>query len=225
MVGHCALIGFLIYASFATQTYGLARTTAGKNALITAVYVVLVPLFGWYAYKKRPSARVLIAAVLMLLGIALLSLSGEGGVNIGDVLTLICGVLYAVEIMAVDRYGGNVDLLQFSCLQYVFSALFALIPALLFEEFPRVWNGEMLFALGYCGIAATLISMTLMNVGIRYASPNYASLLMSTESAFGCLFGVIFLHEAFSARMAAGCVLILAALLLSQLRGKRERTE
>ncbi|MDO5111924.1 MAG: DMT family transporter, partial [Clostridia bacterium] len=113
LVGHCALIGFLMYAAFAAQTYGLGMTTAGKNALITAIYVVLVPLFGWYVNKKRPPMRTLAAAFIMLIGIALLSWSGAGGVNLGDVLTLLCGVFYALEIMAVDRYGADVDMLQF----------------------------------------------------------------------------------------------------------------
>ncbi|MDD4075446.1 MAG: DMT family transporter [Eubacteriales bacterium] len=223
LVGHSAIVGFLMYAAFASQTYGLGMTTAGKNALITAIYVVLVPLFGWYVNKKRPPLRTLAAAFIMLIGIALLSWTGDGAVNLGDLLTLLCGVLYALEIMAVDRYGAGVDMFQFSCLQYSFVALYALLPALLFESFPRSWNGEMVFALGYCGIAATLVAMTLMNIGIRYASPNYASLLMSTESAFGCLFGVIFLHELLSARMTAGGVLILGALLISQLKPKEKR--
>ncbi|MDO5112731.1 MAG: DMT family transporter, partial [Clostridia bacterium] len=118
-----------------------------------------------------------------------------------------------------------VDMLQFSCLQYIFVTIFALVPAVLLEPFPTGWDGSMYFALGYCGIASTLLAMTMMNIGIRYASPNYASLLMSTESAFGCLFGVIFLHEALNARMSAGCVLILAALLISQLQHKPKRAE
>ena len=215
---HSAIVGLLLYLSFAVQTYGLVFTTAGKSALITAVYVVLVPLFGWILYKKRPEGRILIAAGVMLLGIALLSWPGKSRVNIGDMMTLICGVLYAVEIMAVDRYGQNVDIFQFSCLQFAFAAAFALIPALLFEKFPASWTPDMLGAMAYCGLAATLIAMTLMNIGIRYASPNYASLFMSTESAFGFIFGVLFLQERMNLRMAVGCASVLMALVLSQLQ-------
>ncbi len=217
LVWHSAVVGFLLYISFAVQTYGLQFTTAGKSALITAIYVILVPLFGWMLNKKRPDSRILVAVLVMLLGIALLSWPEKSSVNIGDAMTLACGVLYALEIMAVDRYEKGVDILQFSCLQLMFAAIFAAVPALGFERFPVVWTLDMLWALAYCGLAATLIAMTLMNIGIRYASPNYASLFMSTESAFGVLFGVIFLQEYLNLRMGIGCALVLFALVLSQL--------
>ncbi len=225
LVFHSAIIGLLLYLSFVVQTYGLMYTTAGKSALITAIYVVLVPLFGWALYKKRPEGRILIAACIMLLGIALLSWQGKSRINIGDALTLLCGVLYAVEIMAVDRYEVGVDIFQFSCLQFVFAALFAAVPALLLEEFPRVWTPDMFSAMAYCGLGATLVAMTLMNIGIRYASPNYASLFMSTESAFGFIFGVIFLHERMNLRMGLGCVAVLLALVLSQLQFTKKHEE
>ncbi len=225
LVFHSAIIGLLLYLAFAVQTYGLMFTTAGKNALITAVYVVLVPLFGWALYKKRPESRILIAACIMLFGIALLSWPGKSKLNIGDLLTFACGIFYAAEIMAVDKYEKNVDIFQFSCLQFIFSAIFAFIPALIFESFPRQWTPDMFSALAYCGLAATLIAMTLMNIGIRYASPNYASLFMSTESAFGVVFGVIFLSERLNLRMTLGCLAVLMALVLSQLDFSRKGKE
>ena len=180
LVWHSAVVGLLLYGAFATQTYGLDLTTAGKNALITTVYVILVPLFGWALYKKRPDTRILIAAGLMLLGVALLSWDGSGEINTGDLLTLLCGILYAAEIMAVDRFGEGVNVFQFSCLQFTFASAIAFLAAGMFESFPKVWDTSMFGALAYCGLASTLISMTLMNIGIRYASPNYASLFMST---------------------------------------------
>ena len=213
------ITGFLLYGAFAVQTYGLMFTTAGKNALITAVYVVLVPLVLWVWKGLRPSGRVIAAALLMLFGIALLSLHGEGGVNIGDMLTLLCGALYAVHICAVDNF-ADLDVMQLTCLQFAFAAGFAWLGGLCFETFPARFTPSMLWELAYCGLAATLLALTMMNVGIKYASPTYASLFMSTESAFGCLFGVIFLGELFTGRMAAGCLLILAALVFSQLPAK-----
>ncbi len=214
------ITGFCLYAAFAVQTYGLMYTTAGKNALITAVYVVLVPLALWVWKGLRPTKQVIAAALLMLFGIALLSLHGEGGVNIGDVLTLLCGALYAVHICAVDNF-ADLDVMQLTCLQFAFAAGFAWLGGLCFETFPASFTPSMIGELAYCGIAATLLALTMMNMGIKYASPTYASLFMSTESAFGCLFGVILLGEIFTGRMALGCLLILIALVLSQLPQKQ----
>ena len=215
------ITGFFLYSSFAVQTYGLMFTTAGKNALITAVYVVLVPLVLWLWKGIRPSRRSMIAAALMLSGIAMLSLHGEGGINIGDILTLLCGILYAVHICAVDSFSdGNV--MQLTCLQFIFAAAFAWIGGLSFETFPSQFSPSMIWAMAYCGIFASLLCLTMMNIGIKYAKPVYAALFMSTESAFGCLFGVIFLGELFTGRMVAGCLIILAALVLSQLPVKED---
>ena len=91
--------------------------------------------------------------------------------------------------------------MQLTCLQFVFAAIIAWIFGLGLEIFPTHFSVQMLWELAYCGIGATLIALTLMNVGIKYAAPEYASLFMSTESGFGCLFGVIFLNETLSGRM------------------------
>lgn len=221
-----AVVGALLYTAFAAQTYGLMFTTAGKSALITALYVVLVPLFGWALTHKRPEGRIFVAGSVMLLGIALLSLGDNSRMNMGDLLTLLCGVLYAAEIIAVGRYGEDVDTMQFTCLQFAFASLFSFLAAGTLETFPRQWTGDMFFALAYCSLAATLMGITLMNVGIRYATPAYASLFMSTESAFGCLFGVLLLGERMTPRMLVGCAMILIALVISQLdlsHGKKLR--
>ena len=166
-----ANLGLYIYGAFAVQTYGLMFTTAGKNALITAFYVVLVPLLLWIMQKRRPEGKVWMAAVMMIIGIALLTTDGGGSINIGDVLTLCCSLGYAIQIVLVDGYAKKYDLMQLTCFQFWFSALYGWIAALLFEQPPVNMGGDTVFALAYCGIACTLIGLTLQNVGVKYASP------------------------------------------------------
>ncbi len=210
------MLGVLLYSAFAAQTYGLMFTTAGNNALLTAFYVVIVPFLIWGLKKRRPERRIFFAAGLMLLGIGLLSIQYNFSINIGDLLTLLCAILYAGHIVCVDRFSGDSDIMQLTCLQLAFAAVLAWIFGLCFEKFPAHFSPQMLSELAYCGIGATLIALTIMNVGIKYAAPEYASLFMSTEAGFGCLFGVIFLGETLSGRMWAGCALILLALVVSQ---------
>lgn len=216
-----AATGGLLYGAFAVQTYGLMYTTAAKNALITALYVVLVPFMVWGRKKRRPHGRVLIAAGIMLLGIALLCLQGETGLNIGDLLTLICCLFYAAHIICVDKFSAEVEVMQLTCLQFAFSALFAFAAAALLEEPPRDIGPDTIGALAYCGLAGTLVALTFMNVGIKHASPEYASLFLSTEAAFGCVFGVIFLHDPMTGRMWLGCIMILLALAISQVEWEK----
>jgi len=182
-----------------------------------------VPFMVWAVDRERPSRRIMFCAFVMLLGIALLTIEDDLSVNMGDVLTFLCAVLYAVEILMVDRWGQGVDVFSFTCVQMYASGISALLVALVAEDFPSVWNLGMAANLLYCGLASTLFAFVLMNVGIRYADPDYAALYMSTESAFGVFFGVIFLKESMSPRMWVGCVLVLLAITVSQIRSKKER--
>lgn len=220
-----AVTGALICMAYVIQTYGLMFTTAGKNALLTAVYVVLTPLFSWWIEKRRPKAHVLIAGGIMLAGIALLSLNESFSIGFGDGLTLICSIAYALHIIAVHAYSSDSDVMQLTCLQFAFAAVFSWILALALETPPGPLTGEMVWEITYCGVGSTLVALTLMNIGVKYASPEYASLFMSTEAGFGCLFGVIFLHEAMTSRMLLGCVLVLIALALSQIDIKEMLTK
>ena len=104
------LVGVLTGLAYIVQTIGLQDTTAGKNAFLTTIYVLLVPFGSAVLFHEKLGARRYVAAVLMLLGIGILSLDGEsGGLNRGDVLTLVCGVLYAAQIISVGRCNERMD--------------------------------------------------------------------------------------------------------------------
>ena len=130
-----ALVGLLLSAAYIVQTIGLSYTTASKNAFLTAVYVMLVPFFSMVLFRQRLRKANFIAAAMMLLGIGLLSLDGEsGGLNVGDVLTLLCGALFAGHIIAVERCQRRTDAYALIVLQFGFCAVYALVYALLFER-------------------------------------------------------------------------------------------
>lgn len=210
------VLGGLLYSAYLTQTIGLQFTTAGKNAFLTAVYVVLVPFMIWGVRHIRPDRYNISAALMCLIGIGILSLEGDFSMNIGDFLTLISGVLYGVHIVAVSFFTGDHDVMRITWLQFLFAALFAWVGGLGFESFPLEWNTGMFLSIGYLGIFATLLALTMMNVGIKYVQPSHASLLMSTEAFFGCLSGVLFLGEPLGWRMILGGALILIAMIVSE---------
>ena len=210
------VLGALMYLAYTTQTIGLKYTTAGKNAFLTAVYVALVPFMMWGARHIRPDRYNVIAAVLCLVGIGILSLVGDFCMNFGDMLTLVCSVLFGVHIVGVSFFAGSLDVMRITWLQFLFSALFAWCGGGLFETFPTAWTGGMAFSVVYLGIFATLAASTMMNVGIKYVEASHASLLMSTEAFFGCLSGVVLLGEPLGWRMVVGGALILAAMVISE---------
>lgn len=221
-VARGALVGLLLSGAYIVQTIGLQYTTAGKNAFLTTVYVLLVP-FGCYAvFRQRLRRANFIAAGLMLLGIGLLSLDGEsGGLNIGDVLTLGCGVLYAAHIMAVERCQRHTDVYALIVLQFAFAALGALAVHLLFERgMPLTVNAGSIGGLIYLSVFSTMIAMSLQNIGQSMAPASHAAILLALESVFGALASCIFLGEAVTPRMLLGFAVIFAALVVNSLREK-----
>ena len=219
-----ALVGLLLSAAYIVQTIGLSYTTASKNAFLTAVYVMLVPFFSMVLFRQRLRKANFIAAAMMLLGIGLLSLDGEsGGLNVGDVLTLLCGALFAGHIIAVERCQRRTDAYALIVLQFGFCALYALVYTLLFERgVPMTFSAGSVGGLLYLAVFSTTIAMSLQNIGQSMAPASHDSILLSLESVFGVIFSCLLLRERVTPRMLLGFAVIFAALLVSELtpRGK-----
>ena len=221
-VARGALVGLLLALAYIVQTIGLDYTTAGKNAFLTTVYVLLVPFASWLIFRQKLSRSNFIAAGLMLAGIGCLSLDGEsGGLNIGDLLTLLCGVFYAAHIMAVERCQRKTNTYALIVLQFAFAAAFAAVYHLLFERgLPMSMHMDTVGSLLYLSVFSTTVAMSLQNIGQSMAPASHASILLSLESVFGALASCIFLGEAVTPRMLLGFAVIFAALVVNSQREK-----
>ena len=218
---HGALTGLFLFLAYATQTVGCDYTTAGKNAFLTTFYVIMIPVLTWLLFKKRPRFYVFIAAVMSLTGIGLLALgSGDKGFNIGDLLTLICGVFFALHIIYTEKYnkaGG--DPLFLTLLQFIFTAIAGWICAPFLEgSFPAAtaFSGRVVLSMLYLGLLSTMVGFSLQNIGLKYVQSSIASLFLSFESVFGILFSTLILHEVFTLKMFIGCTLIFLAVILAE---------
>ena len=215
-----ALVGLLLCGAYIVQTIGLSMTTAGKNAFLTTVYVLLVP-FGCYAvFKDKLNKRNFIAAALMLAGIGCLSLDGEsGGLNLGDLLTLAAGALFAAHIMAVERCQRKTNTYALIVLQFAFSAGFALIYSLIFESgMPVTMEMSTAGGLLYLAVFSTTIAMSLQNIGQSMAPSSHAAILLSLESVFGALASCLVLGERLTGMMIVGFAIIFATLVVNSLK-------
>lgn len=219
------LLGVFLFVSYFFQTYGLKYTTASKNAFITTLYVILVPFLHWFFNRKKPSRNNVAAAVLAVFGLALLSLEGDLSVNLGDILTFICGFFYAIHIVFIDRYTEEHDPVGLTVTQMIVAAALSWIVAPLLEgsmDF-GVIDKAMMAGLLYLGIFSTMIGFLLQNVGQKHLSPNTSSILLSFESVFGLFFSVLFLKDPVTPKLAAGCVLMFASVILSEYKKKEKQ--
>lgn len=225
-----AVTGAFLCTAYIVQTIGCFYTTAGKNAFLTTIYVILIPIISWPLYKKRPELYIFIAAVMSISGIGLLALGGNdvGGINIGDVLTLICGLFYALHILWTEKCNKEgCDTLIITFLQFAFASLFAWILAPFMDgslDLAVFNNSKVIVSLLYLGLLSSMLCFTLQNVGLKYVPSSLASLFLSFESVFGVLFSTIFLHERMSLRMAIGCILIFLAIVLAETKFNFKKT-
>ena len=219
-----AVIGVFLFLAYLVQTIGCQYTTAGKNAFLTAVYVILVPFMHFFVSKKQISRYHVGAAFLAFTGIGLLSLQGDKGMNIGDLLTILCGVLFAFQIVFIDKYTQKEDPVLLTILQIGFSALFSWILAPVAEGMPGslTVSAPLLISMLYLGLFSTMIAFLLQNVCQKYAHPAAAAVLLSMESVFGVLCSAFFIGERMTPRMLTGCVLMFAAILLTETLGDRK---
>lgn len=215
-----AAVGLCIFSGHLFQFLGLRFTTAGKSAFLSAVYVVLVPFLIWAAGRRRPTRWNLAAAVLCLVGVGVISLDGGLSIGAGEALTLLGGVGFALQIAALSLYARDCDMLVITFVSMLVSAVCAAVPALLLEARPAGISLPVAGAVVYLAVVCSALSFSAQNTGVRHVPAALATILMSTEAVFGCLTGVLLLHEAVSGRMLLGSGLIVAALLTCDLGGK-----
>lgn len=214
-----ALVGMLLSGAYIVQTIGLSMTTAGKNAFLTTVYVLLVPFGCCMIFKDKLNRRNFIAAGMMLAGIGCLSLDGEsGGLNLGDALTLVSGALFAAHIMAVERCQRKTETYALIVLQFAFSAVFAGIYSIIFERgMPMAIEMSTVGGLLYLAVFSTTVAMSLQNIGQSMAPASHAAILLSLESVFGALASWLLLGEMLTGMMMLGFAIIFAALVVNSI--------
>ena len=211
-----ALIGVILYVAYYLQTVGIKYTTAGNNAFLTAIYVVLVPFLYWLIRNIKPDAYNILSALICIAGIGFLSLHTGFTMNMGDSLSLLCGIAFSAQIVGISILTEKSDPILLAFTQCAVTAIIAFAVALCTESFPAKLVTSSILALIYMGVFSTMIAMVLQTVCQKYIPPSRASLIMSLESLFGTYFGIVFLNEALTLKTFIGFLLIFAAILISE---------
>ena len=216
IISHGAVCGVLLLFAYASQTYGLMTTSPGTNAFLTAVYCVLVPFMAWGLMRKRPTPYNWVAAVMCIGGIGLISLSGDLTIGRGEWLTLLSGLLYALHIMALSRYGESDDPIALTIVQFIVTAALAWVFTLLVEPgtaFPplHVWPSLM-----YLTVLATCVTLVCQSVGQSLTPPSQSAILLSLESVFAVFFSLLMGREALTFQLGAGFTLVFASVIVSE---------
>ncbi|MCE5235786.1 MAG: DMT family transporter [Clostridiaceae bacterium] len=210
------LCGFFLFLASSFQQYGILYTTVGKSGFITALYIVLVPIFGLFI-KRKTGILVWVSAAVALFGLYLLCITEELSVNLGDALTLACAVLFAGHILVIDRFAAKTDGVTLSMLQFFVNGALACAAAFIFEK-PSLTGILSAWApVLYAGVMSCGVAYTLQIIGQKGLEPSVASLILSLESCMAVLAGWLLLGQSLSPRELAGCAVMFAAIVLAQL--------
>lgn len=213
--------GVLLFAASSLQQIAINVTqSAGKAGFLTALYTVMVPVLGIFVGKKN-SLFAWIGVVLSTVGMYLLSFEGDTPFGIGDVLLILCALMFAVQIMVIDRFNDRIAPLRFSMMQLGTTAVLSAIFALFSETctFSDIKSAGI--AILYGGIMSSGVGYTTQVLGQRGTNETYAAIVLSTESVFAAISGALILHETMNIKGYIGCALIFIGIVLAQLKGKK----
>ncbi|MFR1519110.1 MAG: DMT family transporter [Clostridia bacterium] len=222
----CGLLtGVALFVSYVLQTYGVKYTTAGNNAFLTTTYVIIVPFLYWITTKKRPDLFTFSAAVLTMIGIGFITLNnGFSVINKGDVLTVLCGLTFAIHILMLSTYTKEHDVSLMTFLQLAAAGILGWIFAPLTEGklvFHGLAAGEttVFYVIGvllYLSVGCSLICFYLQTMGLKYIRATVASIVLSMEAIFGVTFSVLLGYEDLTIKTVIGFSLILLSVIMSE---------
>ena len=221
--GLCCGTALAVASNF--QQAGLvAGTDAGKAGFITALYVVLVPLFGLF-FKRKVNLSTWIAVVLSVVALYLLCIKGEFSLAPGDLLILVCAVCFAVHILVIDHFTAFCDGVKLSCIQFLFAGIISAICMFIFEtvDFAAIWSCTL--PLLYVGIFSCGVGYTLQILAQKDSNPTVVTILLSLESVFAVIAGAIILKQQMSVREYIGCAVMFAAVILAQIEFPSKKAE
>ncbi|GEA19811.1 DMT family transporter [Moorella sp. E306M] len=212
-----SLVGLFLSGGYIFQTLGLKFTSAAGAGFITGLSVVLVPLLSAIFYHNLPGTFTITGAFAATIGLALLTLNAGLAFNPGDFLVLLGALCFAGQILLVERYASRHNSLLFTGVQLGTVAVVAFLLALPGERLPArftpaVWQAFLLTAL-----PATSLAYLIQNKVQQFTTAAHTAIIFTMEPVFAALAAYRWGQETLTWRQGAGCLFILAGMLLAEI--------
>lgn len=224
------ILGSFMFGGMAFQVVGLYTTSASNSGFITGLNVVIVPIISAILLKKKPERAAIAGVIVAFAGIFFMSGGLKFDFNIGDLLTFICAICWAFQIVFIDRFTQYEDAPLLAIMQLLFTGLASTVLWVAFDiGKPMEFNLTVAVILLVTAVLGSSLAYGVQTVAQQYTTPVHASLIFTAEPVFALVFALIIpnadgLREAPSLMKIAGCLLILAGMMVSELRiGKAEK--
>ncbi len=214
--------GSFLFLGASLQQIGIVYTTAGKAGFITGMYVVIVPFLGIFLGHKTGKSR-WIGALLSITGLYLLSIRGDFSVERGDLLVFLSAFFWASHVLIMSVISSRADTLKLAAVQYMFCGILSMITAFIFEPVAVASIAEAWIPIFYGSFFSVGVAYTLQILAQKEAHPAHAAIILSLEGVFAVIGGWIFLNETMDVKSAAGCILMLSGMFVSQTESFRKK--
>lgn len=212
------ILGIVLFGHYAFQTVGLNYTSLSKSAFVTGLNVILVPVFSSLLIKKTPPIKTILCTITAFIGLGLLTLNGNvSGVNIGDIYTFICAVIFALYIILVGKFAVKAEPISLAIIQLGVVSLLSFITSLAIEKpiIPTDFNAWISILI--LSIVCTSGAYIVQSVAQKFTSPTHTALIYTGEPVFAAIFGYIVLGELLNTIGTIGAILILSGMIITEL--------
>lgn len=216
-LGAGVILGSIMFLGFSTQTLGLQYTTASKSGFITGLAVVFTPLLQMAIERRMPRPGNVIGVVLVVVGLYFLTAPQGAEFNIGDALTLACAFFFAMYIVYIDIFSKKHPIIPLVYLQICTVMVLSFLFALSFETIQFNVSGNLIFALAYTALLATVLNTYLHTEYQRFSTPTRAAIIFTLEPVFSAILAYIVLQEVLGVQGIIGGALIVSGLIVSEL--------
>ena len=211
-----AILGVCLFLGFFLQTLGLNYTTPSKNAFITSVNVVIVPFIGLLLYKRKIDKFGMASSFMAIIGIAVLSLSADFTVNLGDILTLLCAFGFAFQIFFTSEFVHNHNPIALTAVQFTVAFILSLIAQIFMGELKLNADASGYMGILYLSVFSTTICFLLQTICSKMVDGTRVAIILSTEAVFGTILSIIILGEPVTVRMIIGSLIIFASVITAE---------
>lgn len=211
--------GLVLFGAASTQQIGIVYTTAGNAGFITSIYVIIVPVFGMFV-KQKVNIQTWVGATIALVGLYFLTISEGLILVIGDMLVFGSAFIWAVQVLLASYYAVRVNVIKLAAIQFALTGVLSLVISFFTETYGLQNIYDAMIPILYGGFMSVGLAFTLQLIAQQKAKPSHAAIILSTESVFAAIGGWLILNEHLTRIETMGAALMLAGVILSQLKKK-----
>lgn len=226
VVKYSFILAIILFSVFISVSFGMKTTSASNAGFLVSLSVVLIPILSYIFLKQKIEKKVIVGVCLAVVGIALLTLNSELRIGFGDLLCILCALLFAVHVVVTGVYTRDVDSIALGVLQLGFVGLFSTVFSMFTEAIKLPDNSTSWIAVLSLSILCTAVGYIVQAAAQQYTSATHTGLILALEPVFSAVFAYIFLGEILAPRGYVGAAILLASVLIAEMdfKAKKETT-